>query len=373
MIHNIVPLPVRQLTGEVSTIQPLFRRKEALEDTYGFGCSYDLVAFSGMHKYKTIERFGDHLIERIIYSDDPVLGIKKWWTASIPLFPVWSKMYEIPFKPRADVYRYLEGSAQLASRGCIEHPLTQTIFTPVWNEMSSLGLDDMVEPEIVDLSRYVVPGDDNTSMVAYSTTKDMLADLRESRDFEYFDYNFNGFNFAPHFEYDPYHPLFGKSLVASDLKPLLSPHFVQSPIPEIKDPFEITPMVGSDYNTELASWTIQDLMYSLESSGYTDIRMHFDRRINKVTSDMYNGYLGMSPVYTDQKWIEEKNHLINVFMRYANVIISSYPNPVAVTVIKNWYEEVFIIVHINDKEDDKYLFDLSALSIGSPAFTDING
>lgn len=373
MIHNIVPLPVRELTGEVSTIQPLFRRKDALEDTYCFGCSYDLLAFSGMHKYKTIERFGDYLVERIVYSDDPVFEVKKWWTAGIPLFPVWSKMYSIPFKPITNVYRYLEGSAQIASRGCIEHPLTQTIFTPLWNEMRQLGLDGMEIPEVAELSTYVVPGDDGRTMEAYAYTKDLLTDLKETNDFEFFDYNYTGFNMGPRFIEDPYHGLFGNALVASDLKPLLSPHFVQSPIPEIKEPFEITAKVGFDYSTELASGTIQELMYALEQSGYTDIRMHFDRRINKVTADMYNGYLGMSPVYTRQDWVEEKNGLIKEFMRYANVVIGLYPNPVAVTLIKNWYEEVFIVLHINDKEDDKYLFDLSALSIGSPAFTDING
>lgn len=376
MICNIVPLPKRTMCGSISTMQPLFMRKDALEDTWGFGCDYELDGLNEFYKYKTIERFGDSIVERIVYCKEPLLQTKKWWDCTIPIYPVWSKMYNVPFKPSAYVYRYLEGSAYLASCGSVEHPLTQTIFSSVYNDLRINGMMDMIEDDKTQLSEYVVPGTDEMNMSTVMGIKDVLNQYKEND----IDVDEVGewlgqgmyLNYLP----DPYHPLFGKCPTANELKPLLSRSYLMNPIQQIPDPFLLNAKTDFNYDTQLANGTIQTLMQDIERSGYTDIKMSVKRTKDcnlVVESDMSVMYLGFSSVYNREDFVGEKNHLLNAFMSFASAIMAQFPNPIGVSLIKTWYEEIFIIIHINDKEDDKYFIDLAALSIGSPSFTDING
>ena len=377
MICNIVPLPNRKITGYVSTIQPLFIRKEAMEDTYGFGCDYDMEFLSDFHKYKTIERVGDYLIERIIYTQEPMFQIHKWWECHLPIYPIWSKMYKLPFGPHATIYRYLTGSSALTSFGCIETPLTQTIFTPVYKEMHHIGLDDIVDEKSKDLSRFVVPGDDDANMSMCMSAKDMINRTKEGEAYpdELADIWLDC-NFEPKYLDDPYHRLFGTYPTANQLKSIIGPQYHMQPMPPAIDPFKLNAKTTFDYETQFGQGTIKDLMSRLEESGYTDIEMSIRRDKNGqcvIETNMQVMYLGPSTVYQRSDFVSEKDSLIRVFRSFASALIGMFPNPLGVSVIKTWNEEVFIIVHVNDKEDDKYFFDLAALSIGSPSFTDING
>lgn len=377
MICNIVPLPNRKMSGYVSTIQPLFLRKDAMEDTFGFGCDYDLEFLSDLHKYKTIERVGDYLIERIIYTQEPLFQVMKWWECHMPIYPVWSKMYKVPFGPHATVYRYLNGSAALTSFGCIETPLIQTIFTPMYKEIHNVGLDDIVDDKAKDLSKFVVPGDDDCNMSAVMTAKDMIERTKEGEAYpDELAELWLDCNFEPKYLDDPYHRLFGMYPTAAQLKPILGPQYRMQPMPPCVDPFRLNAKTTFDYETQFAHGTIKDLMSRLEDSGYTDIKVSMKRNKNGqvvIQSDMQVMYLGLSTVYQRPDFVNEKESIIRIFTSFASAIMGQFPNPIGVSLIKTWNEEVFIIVHINDKEDDKYFFDLAALSIGSPSFTDING
>jgi len=286
-------------------------------------------------------------------------------------------MYRVPFGPRATVYRYLTGSAALTSFGCIETPLIQTIFTPVYKEMHHIGLDDIVDEKSKDLSKFVVPGDDDVNMSMCMSAKDMIDRTKEgeaSPD-ELADIWLDC-NFEPKYLDDPYHRLFGTYPTANQLKSIIGPQYHMQPMPPTIDPFKLNAKTTFDYETQFGQGTIKDLMLRLETSGYTDIEMSIRRDKNGqcvIETNMQIMYLGPSTVYQRPDFVSEKDSLIRAFRSFSSALIGMFPNPIGVSVIKTWNEEVFIIVHVNDKEDDKYFFDLAALSIGSPSFTDING
>ena len=181
---------------------------------------------------------------------------------------------------------------------------------------------------------------------------------------------------VPRYLPDPYHDLFGKCPTANQLKPLLSTRYFGTPMIELKDPFAINAKTEVDYDVQLAQGTIKELMLELENSGYTDIQMSVRRtNDNKISlvSDMSIMYLGPSAIYSRTDFVNEKKRLEQIFMSFASAIMAQFPNPIGVSLIKTWNEEVFVIIHINDHEDDKWFFDLAALSIASPSFTDYNG
>ena len=377
MIYNIVPLPKRKLCGSVSTMQPIFVRKDVLEDAFGFGCDYDLDGLNDFNKYKTIERVGDYIVERIIYSEEPLFHVKKWWEAHLPMYPIWTKMYEVPFKPQATVYRYLEGSAHLSSCGNNEHPITQTIFRPINQQIAMIGAEDLLEDDAHRLSEFVVPGDDEYNIMNCTSSKSFIDQVwSNDMDIEDFIECYSYSDPVPRYLPDPYHDLFGKCPTANQLKPLLSTRYFGTPMIELKDPFAINAKTEVDYDVQLAQGTIKELMLELENSGYTDIQMSVRRtNDNKISlvSDMSIMYLGPSAIYSRTDFVNEKKRLEQIFMSFASAIMTQFPNPIGVSLIKTWNEEVFVILHINDHEDDKWFFDLAALSIASPSFTDYNG
>lgn len=383
MILNIVPLPKRKLCGCVSSMQPLFVKNDAIEDTWGFGCTYDISDLNNFSKYKLVERIKDFVVERIIYSNDPLTRITKWWDTDLQLYPVWSKMLSVPFKPHACVYRYLDASAYLAMCGCVDHPITQTIFTPVYTQLRTLGLGDLGNTGADKLATYVVPGDDETNMYGVTVLKNAIEDdIQNCSDAETSIADTLGYNggvaatLGLKYQADPYYALYGKCPIARQLKPLISWQYLKSPILENPDPFWINAKTVTEYDCQMWNGTLKTFLYCLESSGYTDISINVRVTQNRefvTESRMSVMYLGSSPVYERDDFVAEKKNLIEAFLSCVSVIVQQTPETIGVSVVKTWNEEVFIVVHKDNKKDDKYFIDLAALSIGSPSFTDING
>ena len=375
MILNIVPLPNYRLDGEVSTVQPLFIRREALEDTYGFGCCYDARVLADFNKYKIIEKVGEYIIERVVYTRDNLFAERQWWNAHIDVIPVWSKMYSVPPRPQAYVYRYLNGSTDMAAATNYAPALFQTVYTPVFSSMYPLGLD-VVDPDVEEKAKYVVPGNDDLAIRDITTMKDMIRSVAENEfSYEDFVYNWEFCNPAPKYLPDPYHELYGKSMTSNQLKQLLGTQYLQRPVFDEQPGFDTNLFYNCNYDANAGQGTISSIMLDLEQSGYTNIEISFlfGSKGTTTSSKMWNFYLGESILYERKDFTDEKTRLINSVMRYATVTKQQQPTLLRFNLVKTWSEHVFITLSFQDKCDERHLYDLIALSIGSPLFTDING
>lgn len=395
MLISSCRLPKRDLEGNISTMQPMFLRHDAVEELSVYGTSYDMSALKDFFKYKLIELNNGYIAERVVMTPDRLFDTRRWWASREIIYPVWSKFYDWPLRPMANVYRYLDGSKYIMS-GYADAPIETTILDDVGKRMKNVGFGDYWLGNW-DLPYYTkqMPGYDMRAIEFKHDAMDYLdcyeqavneantygTDTAFRDDVDRYAYEDNAlseldecFSYLriPHYN-DRLACVYARENVkANDLFTYMSVCFKPDLPSAIPDPFEITSSVVVDYNVEYYGATLKYLLYDLELSVYTDIVIDMvfsNLNVPRVSEQMTNCYARRSPLYGTSDFIQSKSTILNTFGAYANYVRKGNSNINRIKLTKTWNEEVFI-EHLSDnKVVDRYYIDLIAISMASPVFS----
>lgn len=378
MIQYVMPLPHRQLEGECNTLQPWFNHQEAVEDLRVFGCVYDLSGLNDYHKYKTVSHYNNSLIERILYTEIPLFDQKNWWKSATSVYPVWSKTYHLPFCPKAEIHRYLNGSKYMSSTGSIDPGISQTLFTGMCRTLKQCQLDGMLDEQQLYYLDRMVPGDDSINLSQYQTFNDWANYIHDGyATNEDLADAMTDVDILPKYPTSSDHMDFVDPIAAKDVVSMMAPWQQMLPPQPIVGPFKIDHNTSFTSLPDLTSDSLRKLLWELESSAFTDVQFTMTSNNGFVVNPKhaYCVYMGFKSVNYDRpEFVAEYENLVRAFQVYSTARFNYWPTPKSVQLTKTWNEEVFIkFTFGNNLPDENYLYDLAALSIGSPSFTDING
>lgn len=374
MIYDLIELPMRKVSGELSSVLPRFISLPGIEDVDWYGRTIRLDGIqSGMHKYKSIEPMGSMTIERMFMTDEPIDFKKKWQTANINIYPIMFKVFKYPLTSRCEVYRYLNGSTNvLGNIDC--YPELQTLNSRLANLVCPYGFGDVFDTRASKLIPHVISGNDDRNLSTFATMKEFLSD--ENDGFFYTEAPMSFEDMFPAIPKDHTEDLFLRDIKVSNLKPLLAPQvgtgIFRNVMAYVPTPFEITQQTVFNEECEMYRWCLHDLIQELERSVYTD--MHFlieFKDQHKVTykHEVMSRYIGLSAnnIHGTKSVITD---IVEMLRKWACMTSSGTPSRVELW--KNWAEEIFISITVNGITTN-YYFDIVTYSLTNLSFVDILG
>lgn len=364
MIYDIIKLPVRKMKGTLSTVVPWFSH----DDITWYGKEINLSAIaSDLCKYKTVEQVGNNAIERVFYTQEEIDFTKKWWTAQIPVYPIFFKVYSYPFRSFADVYRYLIGTSMAlnlcdCSFACHE----QTIYQRLFSNLNRQNKNIPIHPKVRQVLPYVVHGDDEKNIEAYQAWTSEFPHQVYPLDKTFLT------NMQP--PNDPTGGIFLDELSTKNLGIIKSDSFgfslCKSMIVDAPLLFDIDENVCFSENDDVTNWALHRLMWAIEHSAMTDfdITLKFETQ-HKVFAkcEFFSKYIG----YTQSVLPEHEqmqNAIVEELRKWANLSVRKPLKRVRLT--KSWLEEVCIEICTAENKLLRYYFDLAAYSMANLSFVD---
>lgn len=375
MIYDLIELPIRNVSGELSSVIPRFSRLDGIDDVNWYGREIRLDGIKTlMHKYKSIEPMGSMTIERMFMTEEAIDFKKNWQTSNINIYPIMYKVYKQPYIAYCEVYRYLNGTANaLGAIDCYSE--IQTINAKLANLMFPFG-GDFIDQHTKKLIPYISYGYDNINLIHYNTMHDFMFDKNADSDvcFEA-DMPLKIDCVFPKFPNDYTEDLFLQDMKVSNLKPILERQcgtgIYRNLMSYIPTPFEVNNTTIFTEDCESYRWCLHELIQAIERSIYTDMHIVIDfenqHKVN-AKADMFSRYIGM----TTNNIIGAKaatSDMIELLRKWS--CLTSKCTPVKVELWKNWAEEIFISITTN--QTTNYYFDIITYSLANLSFIDAIG
>lgn len=376
MIYDLIELPMRNVSGELSSIMPRFCYNNGMDAVDWYGRSVDLSMIRNVvHKYKSIEPIGNMTIERIFMTTDPIDFTKSWTTANIEIYPIMYKVFKYPHTPSCEVYRYLNGTNNILGN-IDQYEEMQTIDNKLMKMLFPYGCDDCLPKHTLNMIPHVAYGDDEVNLVNFTTMKEFMEGGDNGEAFFYVESPMSVENMFPPIPSDPTENIFLRDMKVSNLKPLVTTQctngIFRKNISTENIPFEINNQTMFNEDCDTYRWALHRLIHLLESSVYTDmnIKLIFENQHRtKSTTNMYSRYIGLSSMQIPgaKRAIGE---IVECLRKWA--CITSHCTPISVELWKNWLEEIFITVK-TPKGINNYYFDIATYSLTNLSFVDTIG
>lgn len=393
MLYDIVPMPFRyQRPAEISSVVPVFRDEDGIDDVRCYGWDVDVVALKscGLQKYKTVEISGNSVVERVFCTTEPIDLSKKWWTSDISVMPVVQRIYEGTELNGIKTAKFLHGITDVlrttgidlcCPRTIHDHILRTVTHSPYWTTEAQRILRN---PD--HIAHSCVFGDDVTNVDVLERVKSMRHDPDYLVELPYIR------EYIPDVKTDPFTRMFSKENVnLTDLKSICALNFgvpmCSVMVASMELPFDIT---GSDVKYGESDpdkrWGFLMFLRAVEEIEATDfaVTLEIERKheagnpsvtktvVNVSDSEMYNRYKGYGTVkYINPYHVDE---LLNMFSRWYwhDLGISTRFEKLKIRITRNWLDEVFIEVD-RDGSVDRYYVDLTMYAIGSLGVMDQQG
>lgn len=373
MIYDLFELPMRNVSGELSSVLPRFQYLSGIDDVNWYGRTLDLNYLKqDIHKYKSIEPIGNMTIERIFMTHEPIDFKKKWFTSNMDIQPIMYKVYKQPFTAECDVYRYLNGSVNIL--GSIDGDCElQSINNRLIHQLFPYGHEGCVNPHTSHMLPHVVTGNDNINLSNYATMHEFM---EHEEAFPYVEAPLDLIDLFPTYPNDKTDELFIRDIKLSNLKPLVTNQcqngIFRNVMNHVATPFEINQSTLFNEDCENYRWVLHDLIQSIERSVYTDMYLCVEFRTqHKVVAhtDLFSRYIGLtkSSVPGAKRAIE---NIVELLRKWAN--LTSGGTLIKIELWKNWAEEIFIQIK-TDKNVSTYYFDIPTYSLANLSFVDMIG
>lgn len=375
MIYDLIELPMRDISGELSSVMPKFTYMHGVDDIDWYGRSVDLgMIKQSVHKYKSIEPMGQMTIERIFMAPEPIDFKKKWLTANIDLFPIMYKVYRYPYTATCDVYRYINGTNNVLGQ-IGQYEEMQTIDNKLMRMMIPYGCGEYLPKHTLNMIPHVTYGNDETNLNNYTTMKEFMSGGEDGDSFFYVESPLSVESMFPPIPKDVTENMFLRDLKVSNLKPLVTTQCANGIIRKnvsTETPFDINNKTMFGEDCENYRWVLHKLIHLIESSVYTDmhIKLIFETQHKvKAETDMYSRYIGLTAVQ-----IPGAKQAIREISEYLRkwVCMTTKGTPTSVELWKNWMEEIFISVK-TEKDTYNYYFDIATYSLTNLSFVDMIG
>jgi len=143
MIIALIELPPIKIAGRITTVFPIARNREAIDEFIPVGREFDTDGLNAVNRYKVIDAVAGNIEERIFYTEEPIDPKSAWWRKTDRIiYPIYTRTHhrtifkrqtkESDGKPSSwatavkdrsvDVIRYKEGISQVldiwALSGC---------------------------------------------------------------------------------------------------------------------------------------------------------------------------------------------------------------------------------------------------------------
>lgn len=373
MIYDIIELPMRDVSGELSSILPRFKQCFGGDDVDWYGRTISLDGIrNGLHKYKSIEPSGPMTIERMFMTTEPIDFKKKWHTAQIELFPIMYKVYRYPYTANCEVYRYLNGTMNvLGSIDCFSE--MQTIGNCLVKSVYPYGLGDSVSQRTKRLIPHIARGCDSKNLSQFNT---MYEFVQGDENCYFVDQPITVNDMFSEYPADTAEDLYLKDIKVSDLKPIITPQcdngIFRKTMTVCKTPFDINSTTIFNEECDLYRWCLHELIQNIEASVYTDMHIvltYRDQRKVSAQIDMFSRYVGFShnTIPGEEK---QKSTIVELLRKWAG--LTSGCTPTSVELWKNWAEEIFISVK-SPNGNRNYYFDITTYSLTNLSFVDTIG
>ncbi|MBR1987886.1 MAG: hypothetical protein IKA36_02480 [Clostridia bacterium] len=373
MIYDLIELPMRNMTGELSSVIPRFVHLPGIEDIDWYGRTIRLDGIrQGLHKYKSIEPIGNMTIERMFMTDEPIDFRKTWQTANINIYPIMYKVYKQPYLVECEVYRYLNGTLNvLGNIDCYSE--LQTLNNRLASVMFPFG-GDFVHEHTRKMIPHVAYGNDDLMLSNYSTMRDFMNSTDDG--FFYVESPLAIEDIFTPIPKDYTEDMFLRDIKLSQLKPLFTQQcnngIYRNVMSYIPTPFEITKDTIFSEDYEMYRWCLHELIQAVERLVYTDLYIRIDyTEQHKVSAkyDVYSRYIGTSPSHVPGTK-EAMSSIIESLRKWAG--LTSGCTPVKVELWKNWAEEIFVSI-VTPSKTTHYYFDIITYSLTNLSFVDILG
>ena len=343
MLHELVLLPGRCYDGyALSTEVPLFSSIDSSwpDDYTIIGDVIDQDSI-GLFKYKAVETFGSNVIERIILSHEPIeTHVRGWWDADINVAVIQTKYFT---DLGTGLVRNIKSIRSVMQRYNLGR---DNIYSKV-AKMYNLR-------KLSKISSTFIPNTDTSVVTGFL---DLYSSIGGDR---------NGVKYMP--------ILYGDVLMVPPLsiehtgeelvdlkrltrfinKPSVTDTVIQEQVDRIIPVFDVEE--EEYYSSVDHNWTLLELLYQLNGSGYTSI--HLNHNTNgfktKAKGESYKG------IKDDLKYIS------TLFELWIRELIRSKSIPVKIALLdKTYSEEVFIELTHSDGSTTRYYFDLVLFILGT--------
>lgn len=374
MIYDLIELPMRNMTGELSSVVPRFTRYMEIDDIYWFGRSIDLdIMSSKIRKYKSIEPIGNMTIERILMTPEPIDFTKSWKTSNIRIYPIMYKIFKQPYSAHCEVYRYLNGThCVLGDIDC--YTQMQTIGDKTYaNVLSHFYPEYQINKHTEKLLPHVVSGNDKQNIETFFTINEFVNSVDPS---VCLVCPLTSDELFPNYPSECTEDIYLKDIAISDLKPIMmsqcSAGIYRNLMSYVPVPFEINKDTTFTDDYELSRWTLNELIHELERSVYTDMYVKLiykDQHNVHAKIDPISRYIGLT-TNTIPGTKESTECIVELLRKWAK--LTTRETPKSVELWKNWAEEIFITIQTS-KTTKNYYFDIPTYSLTNLSFVDIIG
>lgn len=283
MIHELVALlPRCYLDFTQSTEVMVFRHisSKDVDSVIGYGNTINAgytLQNPELNKYKSIETLGNCLIERIIISKEPIDLDKKWWNSKQSITVLQTKVY---VQDTAYILRNMVGVTDLSYKLRVGNTPAQIAEIYTFNNLYNNFLAPALEmynfnAGIVSLLGDIIP---DTDIAVLETASD--CDFKYSKfegDIKHLINLIGGLHNVPlrwvdNLAYDTI-PL---CKLENNIDKRINMHIYQELMDNIEVPFgpnEVDFISSVEY-----SWELLEILYILNRSPYTDIKIEYDVR-----------------------------------------------------------------------------------------------
>jgi hypothetical protein len=358
MLYELVLLPIRvDECYELSTEVPLFSsiQSKSPDDCVILGNVVYGDNNVDWFKYKAIEQFGKTIIERIILSMEEIeLPRDNWWKVDTPVTVLQTKTFT---KDCAYVVRNIQGirtvlftggsyfgtDEQYVEYDNVYHHYLQPII-PSRNEKLNDALMTFIPNSDIDM---VMSIDRLNTETSYQNLEDPLDVETLCKDLIKTPYTSISYTKECVIELES---------LARFINPCTATaRSIQDTVDAIKPKFH--PSECEIYSTVNKSWILLELLYKLNSSVHTNVKIHYNTA-NTMAHIEGTSYVGVNcaPDPSIKRLFE---------MWVIDQIKSMCLGVVYATLEKTYSEEVFIELKCQDKKVVRYYFDLVLFILGS--------
>lgn len=343
MIYEMVALPCRCFYPDITSVKVLRFLPPNVEELSPVIDGYSVSMHEDAYKYKTVELYDGMVVERLILSPNPIELHKPWWTSDDDVVVIQSKYF---CKDRVYVLRNVEALQYINQ--------TELMFkdddgSP--HNMYTCKLGNAVDRMLSSRLRHIVPDNDlelydcNINAISHDDARRMCGGVGVVHDDLILPYS------------DTYTRL--KRIGSSVKYPEINAGMYQMHADKIDHEYDGVEdaCTSTDY-----SWLLLELLYKLNSSRYTDIRVIYDVRTMLIP-------LSYCESAYNRKSKPDRDIVIEMMLKrwVVDRIKSGKSTATSVALHKTWTEEVFITLENDDGFEDYYYFDLTHVIAGAIA------
>ena len=379
MLQELVRLPHRDESNYVmDTSVYLFNNnyKEMYEhlDIYGRPTIGNSAGWNMFDKFKSIELYGNDIVERLLMVNDDIDFQKPWWTSeSIKIFAVLQSKYFDRNTKRTYVAKHNTGIAWCVEEGMLE---TSDGEKPIYN---------LYDQFLYTLSLLSPKGSvlNNVSpKLLYHSTNDDIRLVNTLSKYEFNTDEFLNLDYNKH-SVNEYEKICGSLQNMSNLvldkgiEPWVPVKRFVNPMSNVglmsrnyQDYVNSLNPLFEPYDTQYSSsveysWSLLELLYKLNESYYTNVRMDYSAKGDTVSIEGLNIYdRRLNPLTSENRLLSIvfKNWILEI-IKSGRLVVDK------VKLIKLPTEEVFINLYQGGKIVYRHYFDLVYFIIGSIAIT----